>query len=60
MSDLNESLSTSFIVVTHDERLADSMQRILVLSDGGLKESATQQSAIPNFEVSVGENGVND
>jgi len=60
MSDLNESLSTSFIVVTHDERLADSMQRILVLSDGSLKEFATQQSAMPNFAVSVGENGVDD
>jgi len=46
--------------VTHDERLADSMQRILVLSDGSLKEFATQQSAMPNFAVSVGENGVDD
>jgi lipoprotein-releasing system ATP-binding protein len=44
ISDLNNSLSTSFIVVTHDEQLADSMQRILVLSDGVLKEFSTQDA----------------
>ena len=36
MAELNASLSTSFIVVTHDEQLANSMQRTLVLQDGEL------------------------
>ena len=38
MSELNESLSISFVIVTHDERLADSMQRYLTLDDGVLHE----------------------
>ncbi len=38
MAELNESLSTSFVIVTHDERLADSMQRKLTLQDGMLHE----------------------
>jgi len=39
MSKLNSSLAISFIIVTHDERLADSMQRKLTLQDGMLHES---------------------
>ncbi|MEX0962594.1 MAG: lipoprotein-releasing ABC transporter ATP-binding protein LolD [Pseudohongiellaceae bacterium] len=38
MSELNEKLQISFIVVTHDEALASSMQRRLVLADGQLHE----------------------
>ncbi|HAJ75951.1 MAG TPA: lipoprotein-releasing ABC transporter ATP-binding protein LolD [Gammaproteobacteria bacterium] len=38
MSELNQSLAISFIVVTHDERLASSMQRTLLLKDGVLHE----------------------
>lgn len=38
MSELNSSLATSFIIVTHDEQLADSMQRKLVLENGCLHE----------------------
>jgi len=38
MRDLNESLNISFIVVTHDEVLADSLQRKLLLKDGRLYE----------------------
>ncbi len=38
MMDLNQSLNTSFIVVTHDESLADSMQRKLTLANGTLNE----------------------
>ena len=34
MVDLNRDLGISFVVVTHDERLADSMQRKLTLEDG--------------------------
>ncbi|MDA1370063.1 MAG: lipoprotein-releasing ABC transporter ATP-binding protein LolD [Proteobacteria bacterium] len=36
MAELNAALSTSFIIVTHDEQLANSMQRTLVLKDGEL------------------------
>lgn len=38
MSDLNNTLGISFIVVTHDEQLANSMQRKLTLADGVLHE----------------------
>lgn len=38
MSDLNANLGISFIVVTHDEALASSMQRRLLLADGKLHE----------------------
>lgn len=38
MSELNDSLAISFVVVTHDERLAQSMQRKLILQDGLLHE----------------------
>ncbi len=38
MNELNSSLQISFIVVTHDELLASSMQRRLTLADGKLHE----------------------
>jgi lipoprotein-releasing system ATP-binding protein len=38
MAELNETLSISFVVVTHDERLANSMDRKLLLKDGTLHE----------------------
>jgi len=38
MIELNESLSISFIIVTHDEQLAAAMNRQLVLQDGVLNE----------------------
>lgn len=38
MNDLNEGLGISFIVVTHDELLASSMERKLLLADGLLHE----------------------
>jgi lipoprotein-releasing system ATP-binding protein len=37
MMDLNQQLQTSFVIVTHDERLAQKMQRVLMLEDGTLK-----------------------
>lgn len=36
MTELNDSLGISFVVVTHDEQLADSMSRKLLLADGML------------------------
>jgi len=38
MMDLNQAHTISFIVVTHDERLAKSMDRKLILEDGRLHE----------------------
>jgi lipoprotein-releasing system ATP-binding protein len=37
MLQLNTELGTSIVMVTHDDRLAKRMQRILVLEDGVLK-----------------------
>ena len=39
MLELNREEGTSFIVVTHDQRLAEQMDRILVLEDGVLREA---------------------
>ena len=39
MSELNDTLAISFVVVTHDERLAQSMQRKLILQDGMLRDA---------------------
>ncbi len=36
MLDLNEHLGTTLVVVTHDGRIAERMQRVLVLEDGQL------------------------
>lgn len=42
--ELSQSLATSFIIVTHDERLAQSMDRVMVLRDGGLFEQSSVAS----------------
>lgn len=39
MAELNHSLGISFVIVTHDDELADSMQRKFELRDGVLHES---------------------
>lgn len=38
MCRLNESMNTSFVVVTHNDQLAAKLNRILVLKDGSLHE----------------------
>lgn len=38
LAELNRSLGISFVIVTHDDRLADSLQRKLELKDGVLHE----------------------
>lgn len=40
MAELNKELGISFVIVTHDEQLADSMERKLELRDGKLHEQS--------------------
>ena len=39
MQTLNQTLATSFVVVTHDERFAASLDRVLLLENGRLEVS---------------------
>ncbi len=41
MLELNDVLGTSFVIVTHDQRLSEKMQRTLSLENGILKELAS-------------------
>jgi lipoprotein-releasing system ATP-binding protein len=38
--DLNRELGISFVVVSHDERVAGRMHRVLVLEEGRLRETS--------------------
>ncbi|MGB1237910.1 MAG: ABC transporter ATP-binding protein [Pseudomonadales bacterium] len=40
MDQLNQEFATSFVVVTHDERLAARMDRVLTLKDGVMTDSS--------------------
>ncbi len=37
MLELNREIGTSFLVATHDARIAERMDRIMLLDDGHLK-----------------------
>ncbi len=55
MAELNEQLDTSFIVVTHDEEFARSLDRVLQLRNGKLEPLDAPDETAPNNEQAHGD-----
>jgi putative ABC transport system ATP-binding protein len=45
LSEMNEKQGTTFLIVTHDQRIASRCQRIITMSDGNVLSGSTQPSA---------------
>ena len=45
MAELNSQLATSFIVVTHDEEFARSLDKVMLLRDGRLELQTSESNA---------------
>ena len=45
LSEMNEKQGTTFLIVTHDERIASRCQRIITMSDGNILSGSTQPGA---------------
>ncbi len=48
---LNAELGISFVIVTHDKKIADKMDRVLILQKGQLQESPLQESPLQKREA---------
>ncbi|UHA72646.1 ABC transporter ATP-binding protein [Paenibacillus sp. 481] len=53
LKNLNSSVSTTFIIVTHEREVADQTQRIITLRDGSLVEDAAPNVATPAQAVQL-------
>ena len=45
LSEINETQGTTFLIVTHDQRIASRCQRVITMSDGNVLSGTTQPPA---------------